>query len=303
MSNYQHAATLSGAGFFADRKIGTKLTAGFAAICVVLAIAVGFTIYVVGQASTNIDRMVNLRVPVALESTELVGNVYSTLATLRGYLLTGNPQGKNDRAAMWKELDGTSASFDRRAEGFTNPENKKKWAETKSLLKEFRAAQESAEAVAFTPDAFPATKLMLTEAAPKAGLIFGEISKMIDDEERLEPTMERKRLLKTMADVRGNFAAAIAQLRMFLLSGDKSNKEEFAKLWGTFERAYGNLNAQKALLSPTQRAAFDTLQNAVSAFAPLPNQMFALRESPQWNMPVFMLATEAAPRALKIFWT
>jgi methyl-accepting chemotaxis protein len=300
MSNYQNAATKSGAGFFADRKIGTKLTAGFAAVCVVLAIAVGFTIYVVGQASSNIDRMVNLRVPVALESTELVGNVYSTLATLRGYLLTGNPQGKNDRAAMWKELEGTQASFDRRAEGFTNPENKQKWSETKSLLKDFRAAQDGAEALAFTPDAFPATKLMLTEAAPKASVIFGEISKMIDDEERLEPSMERKRLLKTMADVRGNFAAAIAQLRMFLLSGDKSNKEEFAKLWGTFERAYGNLNAQKALLSPSQRTAFDTLQNAVSAFAPLPNQMFALRESPQWNMPVYMLATEAAPRALKI---
>ncbi len=51
MSNYQHAATMSGAGFFADRKIGTKLTAGFAAVCVVLAIAVGFTIYVVDRAS------------------------------------------------------------------------------------------------------------------------------------------------------------------------------------------------------------------------------------------------------------
>ncbi len=44
--------------------------------------------------------------------------------------------------------------------------------------------------------------------------------------------------------------------------------------------------------------AFDTLQNIVSAFAPLPNQMFALRELPQWNVPVYMLATEAAPRAL-----
>jgi methyl-accepting chemotaxis protein len=300
MSAHHLAAALPGTGYFADRRIGTKLAIGFAAICIILAIAVGYTIHVIGQASSNVERMINFRVPVALESTEIVGNVYSSLATLRGYLLTGNPQGKQDRAAMWKELDGTAASFDKKANRFTNPENTKKWTEAKSLLNEFRTAQDRAEAVAFTPDAFPATKLMLTEAAPKANVIFGEISKMIDDEERLDPGAERKRLLKTMADLRGNFAAASAQLRMFLLSGDKANKEEFARFWESFERAYGNLNAQKAMLSPSQRAAFDTLQNAYNAFAPLPNQLFALREAPQWNVPAFMLATEAAPRALKI---
>lgn len=147
----QHNAAMPGAGFFADRRIGTKLTAGFVAVCLILAIAVGFTIYVVGGASKTIDRMVNFRVPVALESTEMVSNVYSTLATLRGYLLTGNAQGKAERAAMWKEVEATIAFFDQRVERFTNPENKRKWTEAKALLQEFRAAQEKAESIAFTP--------------------------------------------------------------------------------------------------------------------------------------------------------
>src|SRR5215467_9412980 len=152
---------------FKSLRIRGRLLAGFAAVCAVLASAVGYTVFSVGGVSQTVDRMVTLRTPVALDSTEMVGNLYSTLATLRGYLLTGNPQGKADRAAMWKELDATAAKIDVMVERFTDPENKRKWADVKALLAEFRAAQNKAEAVAFTPDAYPATKLLETEGAPR----------------------------------------------------------------------------------------------------------------------------------------
>jgi methyl-accepting chemotaxis protein len=124
---------------FTQLKIGARLYAGFAAVCLILALAVGYTISVVGSTAQMVDRMVGLRTPVALTSTELVSNLYSTLATLRGYLLAGNPQGKADRAAMWKELDANEAAFDKMAERFTNPENKRMWADAKALIREFRA--------------------------------------------------------------------------------------------------------------------------------------------------------------------
>jgi methyl-accepting chemotaxis protein len=300
MSTFEGTVRAGGVSFLANRKIGTKLVAGFAAVCVVLGIAVGYTLYVISGVSQIVERMATLRVPVALESTEMVGNIYSTLATLRGYLLTGNQQGKNDRAAMWKELDATIAAFDKKVEQFTNPENKQKWAEAKALIAEFRAAQAKVEAIAFTPDAFPATKILVTEAAPRNTTMFVQISKMIDDEERLPATLERKRLLKTMADVRGNLAAATAQLRMYLLAGEKSNKDEFARLWENFETARATLGGQMILLAPEQKAAFEAFSQAYKEFAPLPKKMFSIRDSAQWNVPVHLLATEAAPRALKI---
>ncbi|MGY4349702.1 hypothetical protein ACVWXM_006195 [Bradyrhizobium sp. GM7.3] len=109
-------------------RIRGRLISGFLSVCAIIALSVGYTVFAVGGISTTVDRMVNLRTPVALASTELVGNLYSTLATLRGYLLTGNPQGKLDRAAMWKEMDATVAGFDEKAVHFTNPENSRKWA-------------------------------------------------------------------------------------------------------------------------------------------------------------------------------
>src|SRR5437763_1851775 len=96
-------------------RIRGRLIAGFIAVALVLAAAVSYTVYTVGGVAVLVERMVNLRTPVALNSTQLVGNLYSTLATLRGYLLTGNPQGKLDRAAMWKELERSRVEFDKMA--------------------------------------------------------------------------------------------------------------------------------------------------------------------------------------------
>ena len=138
-----------------------RLILGFSAVCAVLVVAVGYTVYVVSGVSVTVNRMVELRTPVAVQSTQLVGNLYSTLATLRGYLLAGNPRGKDDRAAMWTELDRTRATLDKMAEQFTDPENKRKWAEVKGLIDQFRGVQDRVEAIAFTPDAYPATKLLL----------------------------------------------------------------------------------------------------------------------------------------------
>ncbi len=280
-------------------RIRGRLIAGFIAVGTVLAEAVGYTVYTMTGVSVLFERVVNVRAPVSLGSTELVGNVYSTLAALRGYLLSGNPQGKVDRAAMWKELDGSRAEFDRLAERLTVPENKRKWEQVKGLLDEFRAAQDKAEAVAFTPDAYPATKLM-TEASPRIDTMMRSLTDMINEEGALEATADRKALLKQLADMRGNVAAATAHLRMYLLVADKASKEQFGGYWKTFEAAYARVKSKAELFNESQKTAFDAFGAAYAAFAPLPERMFAIRDSDSWNMPLHLLMTEAAPRASKI---
>jgi len=173
-----------------------RLLAGFALIRLLLAATVGYTVYATSEISGRIRKVVDLRAPVAITSTQLVGNLYSTLSTLRGYLLTGDAEGLKSRAAMWTELDQTARAFDRMAEGFTNSENKAIWSEAKALIAEFRQAQAQAQAkaesIAFTPDAYPATKLLSTEAAPLIATMFGAVTKMIDEEETPEASPERK---------------------------------------------------------------------------------------------------------------
>jgi methyl-accepting chemotaxis protein len=276
------------------------LLGGFALVCLLLAATVGYTTNAVSDINARLLQVVELRTPVAIASTQLVGNLYSTLSTLRGYLLTGNPEDKKSRAAMWHELDRTAAEFDRMAAKFTDPDNRSRWQEAKSLIAEFRQAQDKAEASAFTPQAYPASELLTSQAAPLITAMFGEITRMINEEEKLEATPERKHLLKTMADVRGNLAAAGSQLRLFVSSGEAADREKFATPYTNFKNALASVKAQEALLTPTQRSSCDSMAKASASFAPLPEKIFALRQSPQWNTPVFLLTSEAAPRAAKI---
>jgi methyl-accepting chemotaxis protein len=280
-------------------RIRGRLLAGFAAICVVLAATVAYTAYATSEISYRFKRVADFRSPVATASTQLVGDLYSTLSTLRGYLLTGNTQGKQERAATWAELDRTSSEFERLSADLTSTE-KEIWAEAKRLIAELRAEQARAESVAFTADAYPATKMLSMEASPLVAAMFDQITRMIDEEEKLEATPERKRLLKTMADLRGNLAAAGSQLRLFVASGEAADRERFAKPLANFKAALGSLKTNAGLLTETQKSYLEAIAKAETAFAPLPERIFALREAPEWNAPVFILATQAAPRAAKI---
>ena len=276
-----------------------RLLAGFALICTLLAATVGYTVYAVSDISWRVKRVVDLRAPVAIASTQLVGNLHSTQSMLRDYLLTGDVQGRQNIAAKWAELDQTAREFDRLAAGFTLPANKAIWDQAKALIAEFRLAQAKAESIAFTPDAYPATKLLSTEAAPQIATMFGEVTKMINEEETLGATAERKHLLKTLADVRGNLAAAGSQLRLYLASGDAAGREKFGQPLANFKSALASVEAQKSLLTAAQKASYGEIAKANEAFALLPAKIFAVRQSPQWNIPVFLLTTEATPLSAK----
>ncbi|MBR0814288.1 methyl-accepting chemotaxis protein [Bradyrhizobium diazoefficiens] len=284
----------------ASTGIRTRLLGGFALICLLLAATVIYTVTAVSDITSRIRTVTDQRAPVAIASTELVGNLYSTLSTLRGYLLTGDPQGKRDRAAVWAELDRTVAAVDRMAEGFSSPENKANWREAKALIAEFRQAQDKAELAAFTPSAYPASELLTKEAAPLIATMFAEITAMIDEEQTLEATPQRKHLLKSFADVRGNLAAAGSQLRLYVASGEAADRDKFEKPLATFKAALAAVGTQEALLTSTQRTAYQAIAKANGTFAASPGKIFAIRQTPQWNMPVFILSTEAAPRAARI---
>ncbi|CCD86749.1 Methyl-accepting chemotaxis protein (MCP) [Bradyrhizobium sp. ORS 285] len=287
-------------GLVSNVKIQSRLLAGFGLICMLLGCAVGYSAWAVSDVSEKFRKIVDLRSPVAISSTQLVADLHATLAALRGYLLTGDPAMKQRRAALWAEFDNTIQQFDRLATGFRLAENRALWDQAKPMLAEFRAAQDKAEAVAFTAEAYPATKLLAAEASPLIATMFAEVTKMIDEENGLEATPERKRLLKTMADLRGNLAAAGSQLRLYVASGDAADRDKFAGPYTNYRNAVAIIAAQSGLLTPSQKAAYDKVAKASEALASLPDRIFAIRQSPQWNVAVFLLATEAAPRANKL---
>jgi methyl-accepting chemotaxis protein len=282
---------------FLHLNIRGRLVLGFSVLCVLLASVVGTTMIKVRSVSDATDRTISLRVPTAMTADELVAGVYASLASLRGWLITGNEAFKAERISLWKDIQNRSSEMDRLSAHWTAEQNKQDWKQAKPLLDELRGAQDKAEAIAHTIDEQPAAKILATEAAPLAKLMLQKATSIIDEEGNIASTDQRKSLLIGFADMRGSMAMAIGAIRAYLLTAEPAFKTEFEELWALNQKKFDALSKRRSEMTGDQQTAFDALVAARSKFAPLPQKMFEIRASDRWNMAQWFLTNEASPRA------
>ncbi|WP_346730703.1 methyl-accepting chemotaxis protein [Bradyrhizobium sp. 199] len=285
---------------FLNLNIRGRLIVGFSALCALLAVVVGTTILKVREVEASTTRTVHLRVPTAMTASDVVAGVYASLASLRGWLITGNDTFKAERATLWNDMQRYGAKMDNLSGHWTSEQNKADWKQAKPLLDELRNAQDKAEAIAHTADEQPAAKILAVEAAPLAKLMLQKATSIIEEEGNIASTDERKSLLIGFADLRGSMAMAIGAIRAYLLTADKTFKTEFEELWALNEKKFEALAKRRSEMTRAQQGAFDALVDARKKFAPLPQKMFEIRASDRWNMAQWFLTNEAAPRANKL---
>ena len=280
--------------------IRSRLIIGCGTLCILLAAAIGITIVKVQSVGESTARNANLRVPTALAASDLISGVYASLASLRGWLITGNEGFKTERAALWREIQKRSSDMDHLSAEWTIQQNKTDWQGAKPLLEGLRNAQDKAEAIAHTADEQPANKILVTEAAPLARSMLQNATSIINEESLIPSTDARKSLLIDFADLRGSLAMAVGAIRGYLLTGDSAYKKEYEELWSLNQRKFEALSKRRPEMTSEQQKAFDSLVDARLKFSPLPPKMFEIRASDRWNMAQWFLTNEAAPRANKL---
>jgi methyl-accepting chemotaxis protein len=280
-------------------KIYHRLYLGFIFLILLLAIAVTATVWQVSTIKQTTDRIVELRTPTAQASASLISNINASLANLRGWMLTGNPVFKEQRAETWENIAKIQSAMDTLSKSWTNPKNVAKWLEFKSILAEFKVAQVNVETVAKSVDEQPALKILVNDAAPQAAIMTAKITEMIDIELSGKGGSQgnRTQFLGMMADVRGTLGLGLANIRAFLLTGDDKFVNNFDKLWAKNDRRFADLAKASYMMSADQKKAFEEFSKARAAFKTLPVEMFEIRGSDKWNMANYTLVTEAAPRA------
>ena len=166
------------AGF--NLRIRARLIAGFVAICAILVGVVGVTTLQVSKVDGVVERINTLRVPTAAASGAMVRDIYGSLASLRGWMLTGNEVFKTERAAVWASIDKQRANMDVLSQHWTNPANVQKWTDFKSVLDARKTAQAQVESNANSVDEQPANKILFQDAAPRAAVMLNKITEIID---------------------------------------------------------------------------------------------------------------------------
>ncbi len=286
--------------------IGKKLGFSFGIILLLMTISAVITYSLIIDNERIQSKVVNLRMKTVLLGKDVINGVNQSLAGLRGYIILGNDPKKAQamqevRKSAWKAIESAIKEYDKLAKNWTVPANVKRLSDIKAELNAFKVAQQEIEDISHTDNNIESYKLLLTSAAPKAAQMLTNITDIINEEGKLKATDDRKKLLKNLADTRGSFAIGLANIRAYLLSGDDIFKSEFDKKWQVNESSVNFIdNNQSELFTPTQKAAWQEFIRIRKAFEGLPEKMFKLRNSEDWNKANYWLGSKAAPRASKI---
>jgi methyl-accepting chemotaxis protein len=281
--------------------IGKKIGGGFAVILVIMTAIVLITMGKVSDTKEVTDRVAKLRTPTALNTGEMMNGINHSLAALRGYMILGKDKFKNERTVAWdKEIEPAMKFMNKVSVNWTDPKNVESVKIIKTKLADFKKFQQEIEDISASKENLPATLILLRDAAPKANILLGNITKIINIEAKLPATPERKALLGMMADIRGTTARSLANIRAYLLSGNSVFKDRFDTMWTKNIKRFGDLTAQKSLLNAEQKNLFEEFSDARSVFAPLPPKMFKIRGGNAWNVANKWLGTKAAPTAFAI---
>jgi methyl-accepting chemotaxis protein len=282
-----------------------KLLLGFSGVLIIVLLVAINTYYEINSTQQTQNRLIELRQPTVVNGLNLLNGINHSLAELRGYMILGKDpqkaqklkQGRND---AWVDIDKSIDQFKQYSKTWTDPANIKRLENLQTVLKEFQDAQQHVEDISHTAKNIPSINMLLVEASPKAKIIISTLSKIIDEENNLPATVERKKLLKLLADSRGSFAIGIANIRAYLISGEENFSTNFVQNWKVNSSRFSEMQKKQHLFTPSQQKLWSIYQQTRKQFSPLPTKMFKLRQGKDWNQANYLLATKAAPAAAQI---
>ena len=122
--------------------IGLRLTLAFSLLTLILALTSVVSIYKINIISKQINTVVDLRMPTSQASASVLNGVNHALGALRGWMLLGKEKFKIERQLAWDtEITPAIAVLDTMSVNWTNPENKARLNEMKTLLRSFEKEQ------------------------------------------------------------------------------------------------------------------------------------------------------------------
>jgi methyl-accepting chemotaxis protein len=286
---------------FRDMTIGKKVGLGFGVITLILMGVVLLTIQQVRTMEIITKRVVDLRTPTAHASLMMLNGVNHSLASLRGWILLGDPKFQTERALAWAEqINPSLKQMHQLAPNWTDSENKARLKTIEKEIDDFKKAQQKIEDIARTPENSPAQKILFDQAEPLEKNIVATVSKMIKQDMKGKINPKNKRLVEILANIETTTSLALERADEFLLSGKQEFKRESLENWGKNAVHMKALKKNENNLSKEQLKSFKSLQSGLNQFGPLLEEIIRIRSGEDWNLANHWVKTEAAPVAFRI---
>ena len=281
--------------------IGKKVGLGFGVIVLILMGVVLLTIQQVRNMEIVTKRVVELRTPTAHASLMMLNGMNHSLASLRGWILLGDPKFKKERSIAWEEQINPSLKLMHSlAPKWADLENKNRLKLIEEEINNFKSAQNKIEDIAKTPENSPAQKILFNQAEPLEKFIVDTLSNMIRLGIKDNQSPKNKRLVELLANIETTISLALERADEFLLSGKEEFKKESLENWRKNSDYMQELKKNLKSFNKEQLKNIEFLQAKVGEFGPLLEEIIRIRSGEKWNLANYWLKTEAAPVAFRI---
>ena len=286
---------------FKDMMIGKKIGLGYGVITFILMGVVLVTIQQVKTMETITKRVVELRTPTAHASLMMLNGINHSLASLRGWIILGDPKFQTERALAWAEqIDPSLKQMHELASDWTDQENKTRLKAIEKEIDALKMSQQKIEDIARTPENYPAQKILFDQAEPLGKNIVAIVSKMIKLEMKNKMAIQNKRLIGVLANIETTISLSLERADEFLLSGKQEFKNESQENWKKNVEYMKTLQGNKKNLSGEQLRNFEKLQGGLNQLGPLMEDIIRIRSGEEWNWANHWVQTQAAPIAFRI---
>ena len=286
---------------FKNMTIGKKIGLGYGVITFILMGVVLATIQQVKTMETITKRVIELRTPTAHASLMMLNGINHSLASLRGWIILGDPKFQTERALAWAEqINPSLKQMHRLAADWTDMENIIRLKSVEKEIDAFKATQQKIEDIARTPENSPAQKILFDKAEPLEKDIVTIVSKMIKLEMKNKITSKNKQLIGILANIETTTSLSLERADEFLLSGKAEFKKESQENWKKNVEHMLTLQENKKTLNSEQSKNFEKLQRGLNQFGPLLEDIIRIRSGEEWNIANYWVKTQATLVAFRI---
>lgn len=282
--------------------IGGKLSIGFGVLVALLLIVGGLSYYASLQATTEINKANDVRVPVAEASARARANLLLMIGDVRGYLALGDDELRQNyvqsRDAFAADLmrlrelspDFTQENLDRleRLEANFRRWRSDDWEATPQRLFDLRDDQLDRE---------PAYYTLTITGARLAARVLIDTGSLIEAQAQRPPTSANMETLATMANFQSSFSAIFSGMRGYVTTRNRNFFLEYEANLDLNQADWNRLLRRSGTLSPTQQVLLEEIRTNRSTFLQLPAQIFAALEGERWREDLFLFREEMLPLA------
>lgn len=193
-------------------KITHRLTLELALVLAIFATTVAAALWQLGALRQSSVLVAGRHAPPAQADYELPDGLDAAPSALRAWIILGDQAGRVERAEAIDRVQDATTTIEVLVAGGQDDVTAS-WRTVQDLLQPFRTAQDDVERIALSPAEQPALQILTHEATPPFDIVGKQQSAMIDEESGLAAKRERKNLLRQMADMRGPFGLAGADMR------------------------------------------------------------------------------------------